>query len=188
MATEEGAPNTNDATAKKSAGIPIFPILNTVAILAAAGLLYYSKFLNKRPLITEAKERKRLTEIKAAPALAAIPAWVTFEAMTVNVKDNSEPLIKDNQNKPHYATVGFTVQIRDQNQKDFFNSLKPFILDKFVQTLGKKQVQELTTIQGRYLLSSEMIDFVNQLAITRSTTPSREPFATNIYFNEFLVQ
>ena len=149
MATEEAAPNPNEAQAPPKASIPIVPLLNTIAILAAGGFLYYSKFLHKRPPITESGERKRIAETKASPAPPAIPVLVPFESMTVNIKAIPEvPKPADGTSKQihgklHYATIAFAMQIRDQNQKDFFDNLKPFILDRICLLYTSDAADEL---------------------------------------------
>ncbi len=195
MATHEPS-NTPGAPAPEGekAKLPILPLINTVLLLLTLGFFYYYNFIYKRPAITENGERERLIAVYTSPTPLPTPAFLTFEPMTVNIRAVPErPSSADGtflqiHGKLHFVTITFTLEIRDQRLQSYAERLRPFILDQLVQNLGKKQFHELTTVQGRYILSSEIIDFANHLALTQTATPSKEPLISHVYFTQFIVQ
>lgn len=193
MAEDKNAPPINPNDAPKSPP-PIIPLLNTIAILGALGLLTYSKLYFKRPPITEESERARLAEVHASPTPPPEPGYVNLEPLTVNISSNpTNPKPADGtsaqlQGKLHYVTVGISLEIRDKNQEDLIEEGKPYIIDKMISILGKKQFHELNQVQGRYILHTQIIDAVNQLINSLSPKPSKEGLITHVYFTQFFVQ
>ena len=88
----------------------------------------------------------------------------------------------------HYLAAAFTLEIRDKGEVELVQSLKPFILDKLIQLVGKKNFHELATVQGRYILHSQLIDMANQTITSRTHATSKDQLVTNLYFTTFLVQ
>lgn len=187
-------PEAGEAAAPPKAPLPIIPLLHTVALLGALGLLFYSKFIFKRPAITESGERKRLAHLHAMPAAPTIPAMIKFPPLTVNIAPFPDhPLPADGtsrqlKGKLHYITMGFSLEVRDKNQTDFVETIRPLITDKVISILGKKEFNQLNLLQGRYLLHSQLIDAINQIAFAHTSVPTKEGLATNLYFTEFLLQ
>jgi flagellar basal body-associated protein FliL len=95
------------------------------------------------------------------------------------------PLVKG---KMHYLQTAFTLEIRNKSQIELVESKKPLILDKLIQYVGKKTFQELATVQGRYILHSQLINVTNQAIIGLTNDSSKEQLVTNLYFTTFLVQ
>ena len=160
--------------------VPFAPILNTIGLIFALGFLYYTKFIVKHAKITEMGERQRLVELQARPTQPAVPAFIPFESMTLNMKQL--------QGKPHYLTLKFTLEIHDQNKQDMIQEIRSLILDQLIATVGRKEFYELTTIQERYILRSQMIDFTNELIISHAIKPIKEGLVTNVYFTDIIVQ
>lgn len=149
------APGGEEAAPKKPISLPmIFALLNVVAMLAAMGTLVYTRVLFKRPAITETGERERLAALHAHPAAPTETAYVNFEPMTANIASSG---------KLRYATIGFTLEIRDAAGKPIVNSVQSLIQDKFLSILGRKQFHELTNVQGRYVLKTQLLDATNQI-------------------------
>ena len=90
--------------------------------------------------------------------------------------------------KLHYSTVGFALEIRDGSKKEVIETLRPIIMDKFISLLGRKGFKELTTVQGRYLLRTQLLESVNQIVAKASEEAARDGLVTNIYFTQFIVQ
>ncbi len=169
----------------------LLAVVNMVAILAALGMFVYTRILFKRPPITEDAERARLAaEVKKA-GLAATPGIVAFEPVTINIKASLTGLEPAGpaglaQGKMHYATVTMIYELKDANRKDLLEELKPIILDRFFSMMGRKSYAELTSVQGRYVLRTQLIDTANQLLLSETKDPNA--VVTNIYFVTFLVQ
>jgi flagellar basal body-associated protein FliL len=73
-------------------------------------------------------------------------------------------------------------------------------MDYLLSLLGRKAFADLTTVQGRYLLRSQISEIVNQLVngeMDEKDTPGKAPqhhvgggapLVTNVYFTQFIVQ
>jgi len=168
--------------------------VNSLVALGAVGFLGYSKLVYKRPVITEHSERARLAKGHASPTPAAIPGSMVFEAITVNIESSpAAPKAADGTNaqiegKYHYATVGFVLEIRDAERKAELEEARALILDKFLSLIGRKNFRELATVQGRYLLKTQLIDSINQIAKDRSPEGRKEALVTNLFFSQFIIQ
>lgn len=214
---EEAAP-VADAAPKSSAlsGPFLLVAVNVLVTLAALGMLVYTKVLFKKPKITEEAERARIEAVqKAKPQPKLVSALIVFEPVTVNIAPNpQQPKAADGtpnqmQGKQHYITLGFAVEIRDDAKKAEFETFRPLMMDTLLNILGKKPFHVLATVQGRYVLKSELIDRFNEIwaAKTPPTKPAASPsgkpqehgkgvnpvivdeaFVTNIFFTQFIVQ
>jgi flagellar basal body-associated protein FliL len=143
-------------------------LVNTVMVLAALGTLLYTQILFKRPPITEEAERARLEKKFASPGPEPEAGFVVFDPVTVNIATNT-PASNNPGNSPpgegksHYATIGFSLELRDMSFKTEVETVKPLIMDKFVSLLGRRQFHELSNVQGRYILRSQLIEIANQI-------------------------
>ena len=175
-------------------GIRLFPLINTVLIFATLGMLTYTKILYKKPEITEAKEREKLAKQHEAPPKVLVPGMVTFDAVTVTIapsarqKVSSDPFAHEVKGKIHYATIAFAMEIKDVDKKEFLQAAKPLIQDLLLTLLGRKQFQELTTVQGRYLLQAELIDAINLKLGQTVPELKNEDLVSHIFFTQFIVQ
>jgi flagellar basal body-associated protein FliL len=188
------APAEPKAGAKSSSSFPIFPLLNTIAMVAALAFFYYSNYIFKRPPITEDGERDRLAEAKESVTPPALPGFVSFDPVTINIEpipghpSGEGESHRQINGKLHYATVGFSLEIRDKNLQELVEAVRPQVIDKVIQILGKKTYQEIVTAQGRYILHAQIMDFANHLITHHSIKPMRESLVTNVYFTQFIVQ
>lgn len=169
-------------------------IVNTVAVIAAVGFLYYTKLIFHRPPITEEAERARLEALHAKQKAPEIPGTIPFDPITVNIASSLAPT-KPGQNngqsmagKLHYAQVGFVIEIRDSSRKDEIEAIRPIINDKLLSLLGRKEFQELTTVQGRYILRTQVLALINQLLAGKDKTAPHPNLVTQIFFTQFVVQ
>jgi flagellar basal body-associated protein FliL len=200
VATESTA-EKNESGGGGASLLPLIVVfINTLLVLGVAGLLYYTKLVFKRPAITEATERAALAKKTAGMAAQAQPLLVNFDMFTVNIEampnmpqpaDGTERQL---QSKLHYVTLGFALQLRDGRDKEKLDELTPVIMDHIIALLGHKRFSELTSVQGRYVLRSQIIDQINDLATkhaaqasTTEVTPT-DVLVTEIYFNQFIVQ
>jgi flagellar basal body-associated protein FliL len=147
-------------------------LANTVFVLGALGVLVYTKLLFERPAIVEEAElQKRQDELKAPPT-AEDKSIITFEQMIVNTAMTS--------GKAHYATVAFSVEARDEEIAAGVRHKKAIFVDKVIAALGRRQLSELNTIQGKLLLKTELLREFNALT---------EPAGIHdVYFSTFILQ
>jgi len=147
-------------------------LLNSLLVLAAVGTAVYTKLMfEKPPLVEEVELEKKKDELKT-PATPVDKVMVAFDPMTVNVATTS--------GKAHFATLGFAVECRDQGAGELVQAKKAILLDKIVQTLGKRQVTQLNTIQGKLLLKTDLIRQFN--------SELEAGAVTDLYFSSFVLQ
>ncbi len=173
MAEEEkGGAEGGAAPAAPKAKPPLGVLLilvNTLLVLAALGMMVYTKLLFKRPVISEETElEKKIDEVKA-PAEKSL---VSFDQILVNIAMTS--------GKTHYATLQFTVECRTQAVASLVEAKKAHLIDKVIASLSKRQITELNTIQGKLLLKTELLREFNAL-----TEPGG---VTDMFFPTFILQ
>ncbi len=172
----------------------IVPLLNSVALMATLGFIFYSKLLFKKAIITESTERERLLALHLKQNPTPVSTYISFDPITVNIKANpDQPLPMDGTSqqingKLHFITLSFALEIRDAAQQDFIKAVTPLILDRLILILGRKYYSELTTVQGRYILHSQFLDQINPVIAPLLPQPTKEAVITNIYFTQFIVQ
>lgn len=186
------------AGAKGPSKLPlILALVNSVALLGAAGFLTYTKLLFKRPAITEEGERAKLAAVKASPRPAEVSGTIQFDPITVNIAalpaqaKPAEGTPRQIQGKLHYVQVGFVLEIRDISRKDEVEAIRPMINDKLLSLLGRKEFQDLTTVQGRYILRTQILDLVNQMLASKKVGEDAETsqnLVSQVFFTQFIVQ
>lgn len=194
MAKEEIEVETPGGPPKPSIfNVPmVLALVNTVVILAVGGLMVYTRFIFKRPAITEQGERERLTKVHEKPQIPQTPGLLQVEPFTVNIQSNPpQPKSADGteqqlHGKLHYATVGFALVLRDLQSQETVEKIRPALMDKVLSTIGRKAFHELTTVQGRYILRNQLVKIANQLSNENPDT--HQPLVTQLYFTQFIVQ
>lgn len=165
-----------------SKGPLILALVNTLAVLGALGFFAYTQFIFKKPRITEPGERDRLTQAAATPVPKAVAGTVSFEPLTLNIK----PSGTEENPRMHFLKLTFTLELQDMGATGTLESLKPVILDRILNLLGRKTFQELVTVQGRFVLRTEILDIAN--ALLSKELGRKDTLVTNVFFNEFVVQ
>ncbi len=179
---EEGA-----AEKPKGPGLGLATILgalNALILLAAVGVTVYTKILYKPVPITEKDERESIKK-KAETLESDSPRGaIEFKSFTTNIKATKlppkvgAPPDQDGLHL-HYATISMVLETRAQGGEATFEEVRPKFMDLLIQLLGKKSMEELGSVQGRFVLRNEILDLANTLL--------GEPFVTNVFFSEFLV-
>jgi flagellar basal body-associated protein FliL len=190
--------NTDTETSRVSSKLqliqsPIFLVLlNTGVLLGVGSFFIYSRFIYKRPSITEQSERHRLVSTHEKASTPARPGILQFEPFTVNIQSApSQPKPADGterqiQGKLHYATVSFTLILKDLQSQEFVEKIRLALMDRVLSTIGRKTFNELVTVQGRYILKNQLISIANQLS--KEQIKNSQPLVTQLYFTQFTVQ
>ena len=160
----------------------ILVLVNTVAVLVALIFFLYPEFVFKKPKFTEPGERERISQLAAAPAPKATAGMVKFDPMVLNIKSSGN----ENDPKMHFLKLTFSIELQDMNTAAALDGIKPVILDRLLNMLGRKSFQELITVQGRFVLRTEILDLSNALLIKE--VGRKDTLVTNVYFDEFIVQ
>lgn len=168
---EEGA--TGAAAAPKTRDPQLLLVLaNTLLIVAALGVLVYTKLLFERPPIVEDSEmQKKQEELKTPPPVTERPI-ITFDQVTVNIAMTS--------GKAHYVTIAYAVEARDPGIAETVKAKKALFVDKVLGALGRRQMSELNTIQGKLLLKTELMREFNKITVPGGVT--------DMYFSTFILQ
>lgn len=181
--------------AKPSKMPMILGLANTVLVLAAVGTLVYTKMVFKRQKITESTERTRIRAEQAKPSAPAVAGTMVFKPFTVNIQSQPEaPAPAEGtptqlRGKLHYAHLSFTLEMRDVGRLEQIETLRPVMLDAILSLLGRKSFTDLTTIQGRYVLKTQILEICNRVAGSGSAAgPGVEVDFTNLHFNDLIVQ
>jgi flagellar FliL protein len=156
----------------------ILLLVNAVAALGAVGMLVYGKLLFKRPAITEGGETERLKKKFEKPKADGPPGTLAFTPVTINLAPPEAGT--GGENKIHYATLAFAISTIDAAAAQKLESVRPLLQDRMISMVSKRSYQDLTSVQGRYLLRTQLREAANQIA--------KEALATDVYFTEFVVQ
>jgi len=178
---EEGESPKSVAPKRSLDKTTLLILLNTVFLLIAIGFAVYTKLIFKRPPITEKDERTRLKELEKNPTISDSKKdgfFVTYEPMTLNIK--SSPRKDQTVGKLQYLILGFSVELENQETQNLLKEINAQFLDKLIALLGNKELDKINNVQGRYILRSEMVEIINELA--------GSPIAMNIYFDKFILQ
>ena len=177
MAAEEADEDEGEEGGKKkSRKLPdpklVMVLLNSVLTLGTLGLFVYTKLMWQKPEITEDTEiQKKQEELKSPPPLTE-PLLIKFDQLMINIAMTS--------GKSHYATVAFAVEARDSDVAAIVRTRKALFLDKVIASLGRRQMTELNTIQGKLLLKIELMRDFNGLTMPGGIT--------DLYFSAFILQ
>ncbi len=165
------------------------PFLNTLALLSAFGLFFYSKFVFKRPIITETVERAKL-EVSHKQILVdeSKATFLSYDPITVNIVSSPTGDPANPVHKLHYATIAISFEIRDESYRELIEAMKPYIMDQLIVVIGKQTFDQLTTIQGRYILQSQIQDACNRVIAAKANEPPKESPIVHTYFNNLVVQ
>lgn len=183
------APSETATSGPTESKLPlILGLLNTLALVAAAGTFAYTRILFKRPEITESQERAKIQAQLDKPPAPEVPELVSFEPRTLNLKSDrgsdTAPAAPGLPGIPRYAKIGFAIEIRDTSFKDRVEAARPQILDLLLQHMGRRAVNEINTVQGRYQLKTQLIESFNGLIAQEGELP----IVTNLFFAEFILQ
>ncbi len=157
----------------------ILGLVNALVIAGVLGLFVYTKMIYKRPPITEAQERQRLSKAQHKTEVMHLQkkGIVPLDSITANLDPYTGA---DGKQKFHYVSISLSVEIRDEKEIHKFDEIKPIVLDQILQQLGKKTFEDLNQVQGRYLFRSLIIDATNAYL--------KEPIVTEVYFTDFILQ
>jgi len=193
-AEEASAPAADPAPSEGGGGEKLgllLTLVNTVALAGVLGLAVYTKLLYKRPAVTEDASRAEIENAenaKAAP-LTGQKTVIKFEPIQANLKPSQiGPTIPGGpptQYKAHFLTMIIAMEIQDTSFELQVKEATPKFLDSLLQVLGQTSVDELATVQGRFILRSRMIGIMNELVMK---SKGDSPVVTNVYFSDFVVQ
>jgi len=192
MADAESKPE--DSTPKKALPLGmILGVLNTLALLGLLGVLVYTQILYKRPVITENVEREKIVQEFSKKPTEMKKVIVSFEPIQANLKPTpigvQVPGGPPQQMKAHFLNTTLAMELLDGDCESTVKGRLPKFLDQLLRELGDTSVDELSTVQGRFLLRSKIAGMMNDLVREeKKLPPTSTPIVTSVYFSDFVVQ
>ncbi len=128
-------------------------IIGVVAVLVAGGVGAW--------LMLGTGEKPEQAQVKAAPK--SPPTFFTLDPFVVNLAGEVQ----------HYLQVGIDLKIADEHVKDQIKAHLPEIRNGVLLLLSSKQIDELSSLEGKNRLRAEIRDAVNQpLGIHAAAVPA----------------
>lgn len=171
----------------------ILGVLNTLALLGLLGVLVYTQILYKRPMITESIEREKIVQEFTKKPAEMKKIIVSFEPIQANLKPTpigvQIPGGPPQQMKSHFLNTTLAMELLDAEFETAVKGRLPKFLDQLLRELGDTSVDELSSVQGRFLLRSKIAGMMNDLVREeKKLPPSSPPVVTSVYFSDFMVQ
>jgi flagellar FliL protein len=176
-AAETPPPSTSTGGSNKL--VIVVVIVNLIALFAVIGIFVKTRILFKRPAITEHQERARIAEPETAKSATGPAQMVNFNELGVNIR------VPDS-NVPRFVKLSFALEVRDEKRMAEIERFRPIIVDKVISFVGRKSYEELVTVQGRYLLRTQILEGINELLSTDLT--NRTSAVTAVYITHFSVE
>lgn len=192
MSEAEAKPESAPPKAPLPLGL-ILGALNTLALLGLLGVLVYTQILYKRPPITETAEREKIVQEFAKKPAEMKKVIVSFEPIQANLKPTpigvQVPGGPPQQMKAHFLNTTLAMELLDADFESTVKGRLPKFLDQLLRELGDTSVDELATVQGRFLLRSKIAGMMNDLVREeKKLPPTSTPIVTSVYFSDFMVQ
>jgi flagellar basal body-associated protein FliL len=190
----ESEEKTADAPPKKPLPLGmILGVLNTLALMSLLGVLVYTQILYKRPVITEAVEREKIVQEFAKKPEEMKKVIISFEPIQANLKASPigvhVPGGPPQKMKAHYLSATLALELLDSDFESTVKGRLPKFLDQLLRELGETTVDELSTVQGRFLLRSKIAGMMNDLVREeKKLPPTSTPVVTSVYFSDFMIQ
>lgn len=157
------AEEKNDAASESAASTPgpskmsalknphtLLMLLNTLFVLLALGTVVKIKLLFERPAISEKAELEK--QIQAVEANASH----NDQERMIYKLDSATVNIAMTNGKAHYVTLEMAIECKNAQVHAKITAKKDQIMDRLLNTLGKRQMTELSTVQGKLLLKNEL--------------------------------
>ncbi|MES2150427.1 MAG: flagellar basal body-associated protein FliL [Pseudomonadota bacterium] len=139
-------------------------VLGLVVLGAAGGAAWF---------LTHGKPADGAAEHK--PAKIEPPVFVVIEPFTVNLQP---------ENGDQYLQIQFTLQVANAENEEKIKLNMPKVRSRLLLLLSAKKASELNTVEGKKLLSSEIV-----AAIKAPFAEKGEPQAvTDVLFTSFIIQ
>lgn len=142
--------------------------LNVVTMIGGGVAVYFFKIADKRPAITEEKERAEMAEDREIRGDK--PVLFTFDPFTINLDGRPRKLVRTTIQLEMLSEIGYEEAV----------DLTPVERDQIVRILNSKKYEDIETIQGKLFLKDQIMTAMNTILHKGSVK--------EVYFNEFVVQ
>jgi flagellar protein FliL len=161
-------PSTDDAPKpKKSKKKLILMLLLTLIVLGGIGGGAWWYFMND----DEADVGVKKTKVeKSSP-----PVFVALDQFTVNLQPEAGE---------HYLQIAMTLQVTEKDDVDRIKLYMPQIRSRILLLLSSKKASEISSVEGKTKLSTEIMAQVNQPLTPQGQTQA----VSNVFFTAFVIQ
>ncbi len=167
---EEAAP-----AAKKRRSLPKIVLLLALPLAAAAGGTWY--FLHDQQPAPAASPKPGAAKLAAAkPASTKPPVFVTLEPFTVNLQQTD--------GTSQYLQVGLSLKVSDDALVDAIKLHMPEIRNRVLLLLSSKNASEISTLEGKKTLSTELTKEIVQPLAGRVPAQGLD----SVLFTSFVIQ
>lgn len=104
------------------------------------------------------------------------PVFVTLETFTVNLQSDG--------GSEHYLQVGIDLKVTDPSVVDLVKLHMPEIRNSVLLLLSSKNAEQITSLEGKQKLSSEIQEQINKPLNAKATSKG----VTGVYFTSFVIQ
>ena len=167
---EEAAP-AGDAAPAGSKNKKIILIAIIAVILLGGGGAAAAFFLSKKPAGKEVAKAE-----KPVP-----PVFLALENFIVNLQT---------ENGDKYLQVGITLQVRNDEQLNYYKENMPQLRSRVLLLLASKNAEDLLTSEGKLKLEDDLIKQVQMPYNNEDPTPkeAEERRILGVYFTSFMIQ
>jgi flagellar FliL protein len=171
MAEKENAPE--QAPANKLSKKMLFIAAGLLVLLAGGGVTAFMLLGGEKPAPQAPVEGTGAGTPAAIPAVQpeVIGPMVNIEPFIVNILD---------QDGTRYLKASITLEMTDAAAVEAVNRRMPQLRDAILLLIGNKTFNELSDLQGKLQLRSELLDRLNKILSNGSVR--------KIYFTDFVVQ
>jgi flagellar FliL protein len=171
MAEKENAPE--QAPAGKLSTKMLLIAAGVLVLLAGGGVTAFMLFGGEKPAPQETAEGTGGGALAVTPAgqPEVIGPMVDFEPFIVNILDRDGT---------RYLKAAITLEMADAESVEAVKQRMPQLRDAILLLIGNKTFNELSDLQGKLQLRSELLDRLNKILSNGSVR--------KIYFTDFVVQ
>lgn len=145
----------------------IISIVIVLLLLAAGGVAFYMWMQLQKQSSGHPKEKEVVVE--------TAPVFVPLESFTINLQPYPDE---------KYLQVSITLQVKDKKDEEDLKSHMPEVRNRIIMLLSNKQPGEITSIEGKNLLTSEIITTL-KTPFTNSQNPQN---ISSVFFTSFIIQ
>jgi uncharacterized protein (DUF2249 family) len=164
-------------------------LLNSFVALGVLGILVYTKILHKPQIYTEHTERAKLEQKIQAEPTPSKPELLLMNPVTAMIKPTRLGVYMPGAPEPklqnHTVSFEMTIELEDGKYKDLIKEATPKVMDTLLKILGDYTLEELSTVQGRYILKTRIVALIHEATRKSKNDPL---FVRNVYFSEFTIQ
>ena len=147
----------------------ILAILNMVVILGAAGLVFYSNNMIKKPAVNPEDKFSQMAENAIEESQKEL---VMLPEQVINLYSRERRL--------RFLNLIVNLEPFESKQTEAVNEVRPIIIDGLIDIASQMKPDEVNSVTGRMTLETRLKKHVNDFV--------GGPLIKKVYFSKFIVQ